>query len=191
MNEKISAPTNIVEKKPSKHSGDVRKAGNIFREHFDFLQALAHFKSPENAEDILQDFFLSLILKPPPADTKNMRSYLYRSLINDVKDYHRKEKIHQQKIRNLRDYLIQKSNFSLVSAPDLGLSRKEQVNRIFRVVNTRLAPHIRITFNLRYNQGYKISEISIMTGVKKNVIRVYLASARKKIRHWIREHKKK
>jgi RNA polymerase sigma factor (sigma-70 family) len=156
------------------------------------LQAIAHFESPENAEDILQNFFLSLILKPLPPETKDIRSYLYRSLINDIKDFNRREKTHRQKIRNYRDYLIQKSNFGIVvDAPDLGLTRKEQANRIFTIANTRLAPHMRITFNLRYKLGYRIGQISKTTGVKKNVIRVYLTSARKMIRYWIGERESK
>ena len=174
-----------------KYSENAQIVGDIFQEYYKYLQTIAHFESPENAEDILQGFFLSLILKPPPAEIKDMRSYLYRSLINDIKDSNRREKAHRQKIRNYRDYLIQKSNFGVVDAPDFGLTKKEQANWIFRLANKILAPHLRITFNLRYKLGYKIGRISRMTGVKKNVIRVYLTSARKMVRRWIREHESK
>jgi len=159
-------------------SVNVALAARVVEEKKNFIYTVVRAnKCEEEAEDILQHLFLSLALKPIPNGIDGVESYLYRAIINDIIDIRRKKAVHQNVINRFLKH-IQVENNSITGE----LIIKEEVERIFYLVETRLPPYLYTPFHLRYKQEYTISEIAEKLRVSKNVVRVYLSTALKRIR---------
>jgi DNA-directed RNA polymerase specialized sigma24 family protein len=67
---------------------NVGTAAEVIAEYRDFIYMVicSQVNNKACAEDIFQDFFLSLVSKPIPHDVKNIKSYLYRAISNDIVD---------------------------------------------------------------------------------------------------------
>ena len=61
-------------------------AATLFMEYGDFIRAVirCQVKNETKAEDLFQDFFLSLIVNPLPADVGNIKRFLYKAVTNDI-----------------------------------------------------------------------------------------------------------
>ena len=157
-------------------------AAQVVREKKNFLCAIIKANKCElDADDILQNLFLSLAVKPVPADAKYINSYLYHVLIHDIIDEKRKCATRQ---KTLIKYAIWKC-LTKVSIQDRVII-EEEYTRILALIEIKLPPYLQKPLYLRYKYGYSIAEISEKLGVKKNVIRVYLSEALKKIRNLIK-----
>ena len=64
-------------------------AEKIFEEHGDFIHSIIRFNvnNKVEAEDVFQDFFLSLISKPIPEEVQNLRGFLYRVVSDNVRQH--------------------------------------------------------------------------------------------------------
>ncbi len=84
----------------NKYRNNLDLASKVFAEHSDFIRAVirSQVKNEAQADDIFQDFFLSLVYNPVPKGVKNMKSYLYRAIINDVVDAFRRVETYKAKI---------------------------------------------------------------------------------------------
>ena len=71
---------------------NVECAEKIFAEYGDFIRMVIRYKVGNNSQvdDLFQDFFLSLVSKPPPADVRNIKNYLYKVVTNDIVDASRR-----------------------------------------------------------------------------------------------------
>ena len=69
-------------------SENVNSATKIFDEYGDFIYSVIRYKVKDeaSAEDLYQDFFLSLVSSPIRKEVKDMKSYLYRAIINKIFD---------------------------------------------------------------------------------------------------------
>ena len=78
----------------NKYRNNLDLTSKVFAEHGDFIHVVirSQVKNEAQADDIFQDFFLSLVYNPVPKGVKNMKSYLYRAIINDVVDAVRRVK---------------------------------------------------------------------------------------------------
>ncbi len=159
-------------------SVNVALAARVVEEKRNFIYTIVRAnKCEEEAEDILQHLFLSLALKPIPDGSDGVESYLYRAIINDIIDIRRKKAAHQNVISHFLRH-VQVENNSITNE----LIIKEEVERIFCLIETKLPPYLYTPFHLRYKQEYTVSEIAEKLRVNKNVVRVYLSTALKRIR---------
>ena len=78
----------LVSSTSNRNSENVDKAYKVFAEHGNFIRAVirSQVKNEAQAEDIFQDFFLALVAKPIPPDVKDLKSYLYKAINNDIVD---------------------------------------------------------------------------------------------------------
>ena len=83
---------------------NVGPATEVFTEHRDFIHMVIYsqVKNKSRADDIFQDFFLSLVSKPIPQNVKNIKSYLYRAISNDIVDTQRQVERYREQIKKYR-----------------------------------------------------------------------------------------
>ena len=79
----------------------MERACEIYREYSGFIWTVIcfHVKDTSLREDIFQDFFLSLVFKPLPDEVANIKSYLYRAIINDIKDSYCRSHAYKARLR--------------------------------------------------------------------------------------------
>jgi len=87
----------------NKYRNNIDLASKVFAERGDFIRAVirSQVKNEAQADDIFQDFFLSLVYNPVPKGVKNMKSYLYRAIIKDVVDAVRRVETYKAKRQSI------------------------------------------------------------------------------------------
>lgn len=165
---------------------NVTRATRIFDEHGDFIYQIALYKSGDKdlADDLCQNFFLSLISNPIPTDIINIKSYLYRALTNDFLDEMRrigKRKEFLQKYANNLDFSINKKCL------DDAYIEKEQFSKMFEIIGGRITPSEFKAIELRYKNGYSVSEVAERMNVKKQTVSRYLSMGLKKIKNFFKK----
>ena len=62
------------------HYKNIELASQIFSEYGAFIPSITYTKVQEKqkADDLSQDFFLSLVHKPIPPDVRNIKGFIYR-----------------------------------------------------------------------------------------------------------------
>jgi len=75
----------------------------LYTQHFDELKAfaMAMCQNAEDAEDIVQDVFVSVIDNAGNIDEKGAKSYLYRAVHNKTIDHYRKNTTHNEAIADI------------------------------------------------------------------------------------------
>ncbi|MDH7600075.1 MAG: sigma-70 family RNA polymerase sigma factor [Sedimentisphaerales bacterium] len=63
----------------------VTRAAEILRRYGKEIRAMIRFVGcrPSEQDDAFQQLFLTLLTNPPPADVRDLRSYLYKAILND------------------------------------------------------------------------------------------------------------
>ena len=126
------------------------------------------------AEDVTQDIFEKLWLNQEKLEEyTNIESYVFRSTKNLCLDRIRHRNVVLKNSNEIK-YL---SNNNVVPEPD-----KKDTSDIIKNTIKNLPEKQRIIIHLRDIEGYDFDEISKITGVEKNAIRVSLSRARKTVK---------
>lgn len=159
----------------------VDAASALFREHGSFIRTAIRFQSKNEfqEDDLFQQFFLSLVNRPVPANVDNIRSYLYRAIANDIVDSSRRKtrrRKHFEKLaEEFRNSIHKRASSHAVMGEDnddaafLGLTRQLR-NREAEVIV------------LRYQDDRSIAEIAHIMGVDQRTVSHYLAAALRQLR---------
>lgn len=166
-----------------KLGGDpVRRAAEVFKEYGDFIRAIIRFqthnRSPE--EDLFQEFFLALIRKPVPAEVQNLKSYLYRAVVNHIVDSVRvRESYH----RAVKKY-AKETKISVNTRPpgNVLLDDTEERNVTIAYFARHLQGREAQAFVLRYRDNCSIGEIAANMGVNARTVSRYLSGSIRKLR---------
>ncbi len=156
-------------------------ATRIFNEYRDFIHMVicSQVKNKSHVDDLFQDFFLSLVAKPVPRNVKNIKSYLYRAISNDIVDTQRQEDRHKEKIKKYKE----RCNFSInKSEPENALIKDEQLNKMFELIKGRLTSSQSQAINLRYVTNHTIKEVAEKMGVKRTSASRYICTGLRKMR---------
>ncbi len=160
----------------------VQRAVAIFNEYGDFIRAVIRFQAHERSwqEDLFQEFFLTLIRKPVPAEVRNIKSYLYRAIVHHVLDsvrarenYRRAMKKYAKKTR------IPINNRSAESAL---IEDTEERNATIAYLARHLQEREAQAFLLRYRDNFSIGEIATRMGVNARTVSRYLSESLKRLR---------
>jgi len=160
---------------------NVGTATKIFTEYEDFIHMVicSQVKNESHADDLFQDFFLSLVSKPIPHNVKNIKSYLYRAISNDIVDTQRQAGRQKEKIKKYKE----RCNFSInKSEPENALIKDEQMNKMFDLIKERLTSSQSQAITLRYVTNHTIKEIAEKMGVKTTSASRYICTGLRKIR---------
>ncbi|OHB59958.1 MAG: hypothetical protein A2167_06545 [Planctomycetes bacterium RBG_13_46_10] len=164
-----------------KYRDNIELASQIFNEYGDFIRAtvLARVDNRDQADDIYQDLFLSLVSKPIPENVNSIKSYLYRTINNDIADSVRRVqryKTHIQKYNLKIMCSINKTPFKNALVED------EQISKMFNLINEQLPKSSVQAITLRYRDGQDTTEVAKQMGVKSKSVSRYISIGIKKIR---------
>jgi RNA polymerase sigma factor (sigma-70 family) len=169
---------------PNDGAKGVDRAVAVFTEYGDFIRSVIRYqvRNETQADDLFQDFFLSLVSKPPPVDTQNMKSYLYRVIYNDVIDAARRVKKYQTRMER---YAECRKYSTVEDGIEDTLIRTEEMNKIFKLIETRLRRSRAQAVVLRYRNHYKIQEVAERMNVNSRTARRYISVGLRKIRQFL------
>ncbi len=165
----------------STYRNNVGTATEVFTEYRDFIHMVicSQVKNKSHADDLFQDFFLSLVSKPIPQNVKNIKSYLYRAISNDIVDTQRQAERQKEKIKKYKE----RCNFSINKPePENALIKDEQMNKMFDLIKDRLTSSQSQAITLRYVTNHTIKEVAEKMGIKTTSASRYICTGLRKIR---------
>jgi len=167
-------------------ASNVARASQVFSEYGDFIHAVIRYKigDPDQADDIFQDFFLSLVSKPLPPNVRNVKSYIYRAIINDTFDAVRRVERYRRQLK----YLTKFSNRAInKNGPENALIESEERAKMFRLIESLLPGSEAEAVVLRLRSEKDIGEIAGRMNISKRSVSRYLCVGLKKIRKFLLE----
>ena len=146
--------------------------------HYVFNIAFRILKNHEDAEEVSQDSFLKAYkaLKDFKGDCR-FSTWLYRIAFNTAVSRTRKQVVVQETIDNVPE--IQYDNVDILSATE-SLSKKERKVFITRAME-KLSDEEQILITLFYFEENSMAEVSEVTGLDTNNVKVKIHRARKKL----------
>lgn len=171
-------------KKKSVPPSNVERAAEIFSKYGDFILAIIRYQvsNDSQADDLFQNFFLSLVSRPLPAGIQNIKSYLYRAITNDIIDAVRRVEKHQAMMHRYAerlDYSINKSS------PENALIEIEETNKMLKLIKGRLPCSEAQAIALRYRHNYSIKEIAKKMKVNSRTVSRYISVGLSKLRQFL------
>lgn len=163
-------------------------ASELFAEHGDFIRAviLSKIKDEAQADDISQDFFLSLVRKPVPDGVKNVRSYLYKAVTNDTIDAIRRMEAYRIRIHK---YSKQFDGFINKTRPGDALSMDEEVDKVLELIKRRLRSSEARAIISRYGNCQSIKEVAEKMRVNSRSVSRYISVGLKRIHQILKVEK--
>ena len=165
----------------------IRLAAKIFEKYGDWIYAMVCFNANNGveADDIFQDFFLSLMHHPIPADIEEIKSYIYRAIANDVLDAVRKKK--SQRAQLLK-YYEHRRNKVVQHDPLDCIIQIEERKKMVELIKQHLPPHEANAVIRRCYNGKSTEEVAKEINVNKRSASRYLCVGLKKLRKLIKEN---
>ena len=160
---------------------NVGTATEVFAEHRDFIHMVVYsqVKNKSHADDIFQNFFLSLVSTPIPHNVKNIKSYLYRAICNDIVDTQRQAERYNAQIHKYKE----RCDFSINNTePENALIREEQLNKMLNLIKGRLTSSQSQAIALRYGTNHTVKEVAEEMGVKCTSVSRYICTGLRRIR---------
>jgi len=171
-------------KKESMPQGNVARAAEIFSKYGDFIRAVIYYrvKNDAQANDLFQDFFLSLVSKPIPANIQNVKGYLYKAITNDIVDAARRV----EKYKTLMNKYAECLNYSVnKNGPENAFVETEQTNKMFRLIEGWLRHSEAQAVTLRYRNSYNIKEAAKKMHVNSRTVSRYISAGLSKVRQFL------
>ena len=154
----------------------VAAAAKIFDDFGGFIRVVirSHVQDKDLAEDLFQDFFISLISKPLPKGLRNIKGYLYRAITNDIVDATRR----MMKYRAyMREYAERSSRPDSQKTPRETLQEAEETEIALELIEKRLPCTEAEAVSLRYLDGHEVKDIAKTMGVANATARAYVSDA--------------
>jgi RNA polymerase sigma factor (sigma-70 family) len=171
-------------KKESMPQGNVDRAAEIFSQYGDFIRTVIyyHVKNDAQADDLFQDFFLSLVSKPIPANIQNVKGYLYKAITNDIVDAARRVEKYKTRMNKYAECL----NYSInKNTPENALFEIEQTDKMFKLIEGQLRHSEAQAISLRYRNSCNIKEVAKKMHVNNRTISRYLSAGLSKVRQFL------
>jgi len=171
-------------KKESVPPANVARAAEVFSKYGKFIFAVIRYqvKNDAQADDLFQDFFLSLVSKPLPEGIQNVKGYLYKAITNDIVDATRRVENYKARMNKYAECL----NYSVnKNSPENALIEKEQTNKMFRLLEGRLRRSEARAITLRYRNSYNIKEVAEKMRVNNRTVSRYISAGLSKIRQFL------
>ncbi len=162
----------------------VEAAARVFLEHGEFIRTVIRQKVRNKAEveDFVQDFFLSLVSRPLPGDVRNIRSYLYRAIMNDIVDSRRRLRLYHAAIREHHTYSV---STNAQDEPGSVLADIEETVKFFGSIEERLSSSEAQAVILRYRDDCSTKEAARKMKVKPQTVSRYLSVGLSKLREFL------
>lgn len=160
----------------------VRRAVAIFNEYGDFIRAVIRFQAHDRSwqEDLFQEFFLTLIRKPVPADVRNVKSFLYRAVVNHILDSVRARDNYRRAVKKYAKKA--RIPINTWSAGNVFIEDTEERNATIASLARHLQEREAQAFVLRYRDNFSVGEIAARMGVNARTVSRYLSESLKRLR---------
>ena len=170
-------------KKESVPLSNIERAAQIFSEYGDFILAVIHYQSGNHvqADDLLQDFFLSLVSKPVPSGIQNVKGYLYRAITNDIVDAARRVKKYRALMHKYAESIDNSVN---KNAPINALIETEQMKKTFKLIEGCLPRSEAQAITFRYKDNCDIKDISEKMRINHRSVSKYISAGLRKVRRF-------
>lgn len=132
-----------------------------------FRVAFQYTKNRADAEDIVQEVFLRLLLKNPSLIGQQLKAWLIRVTINKSKDYLR----------------ANKRRHSALFSP---IEPQSEHDEVFEELE-KLSERDRNALYLHYYEGYTAQEIADIIGGNERAVTKRIGRAREKLKHLLEE----
>jgi RNA polymerase sigma factor (sigma-70 family) len=164
--------------------GRVQSAAEVFARYGDQIRAMIHFhvKDKARADDVFQEFFVSLVHNPIPAYIEDIEAYLYRALTNDVIDVWRQASNQRD---GIEEYTESHRYDMIQQDPQSSFIQAEATREMFRLIERRLPKCEADVVLQRYANGLSMADTARKTHLDKRSVTRYLSLARKKMRKFI------
>jgi len=144
--------------------------------------ALAFTKSPELAEEIVQDVFVKIWMKRDTLDEiERFDSYLFITARNHILNTLRKKVREVQFSEEILNY------YDLRDSPESKLLAKESVRIIGEAIQ-HLPNQQRKVYRMSREQGMNHEEIARSLGISKNTVKVHMQKALGSIREYLEKN---
>ncbi len=159
----------------------VNIAAKVFVQYGDFIHTVIRYKvrNEAQADDLFQDFFISIISKPPPPSLQNVKGYLYKAITHDIIDAMRRKERYEGRIRKYGEKLNYSTN---KNGFENAFLEKEELDRLFALIKKRLPNSESEAIALRYRDSHSIKEVAKKMSVEKRTVSSYISGGLKKIR---------
>jgi RNA polymerase sigma-70 factor (ECF subfamily) len=171
---------------PNRFGSNVTTAKKIFDEYGDFIMKIIHsqVRDKELADDIFQDFFLSLISKPLPGDIQNIEAYLYTMITHDIIDTIRLAKIYEDYIY---EYAERSTHSCNEETPEKLIIEEDEANRVFELIKQRLPQTEAQAICLQYQEDMSTQKIAEIMSIRSKTVRGYVSEGFSKIRRLLKD----
>jgi RNA polymerase sigma factor (sigma-70 family) len=163
---------------------NVDRAAEIYSKYGDFIRTVIyyHVENDAQADDLFQDFFLSLVSKPIPANIQNIKGYLYKAITNDIIDAFRRVEKYKTQIGKYAECF----NYSVNNnSPENAFTDVEQTDKMFGLIEGWLRHSEAQAITLRYRNSYNIKEIAEKMHVDNRTISRYISTGLSKVRQFL------
>jgi len=166
------------------YRNNVQIASKLFAEHGSFIRAAIFSKVADEvqADDVFQDFFLDLVRKPVPNHVRNIRSYLYRAVTNDIIDFIRRRERYEALIGRCSENYKYSINKTRVEDAFI---IEEQFGEVLGAIEQRLSVREHRAITLKYGSSMSIGEIAERMNIKKRSVSSYVSVGMRKVRAFL------
>jgi len=167
------------------YTHNVDAASKLFVEHGDFIRAVirCQVKNETQIDDLFQDFFLSLVANPLPADIGNIKSFLYKAITNDIINAAQRAENYQNKMLKYSKHFNHSIN---KKTPENAFIEAEETNRMFELIEMRLRRSEAQAITFRYRNNYDIKDVAMKMNVSSGSVRRYIYVGLSKIRQLLK-----
>jgi RNA polymerase sigma factor (sigma-70 family) len=160
----------------------VQAAAEIFSEYDGFIRAVIRFRAHNKSEeeDLFQEFFVTLIRNPVPADVRSIKSYLYRAIVNHIVDSVRRRETSRRAVKKY----VKETGFPINnrSAENVFIEDVEERNAAIAYFVRHLHEREAQAFVLRYRDNCSLGEIAAKMGVNVRTVSRYLSEGLRRLR---------
>lgn len=159
----------------------------IFLYHSDFIRTVIFsiVDKIDEADDLFQDFFLFMIRNPFPSVIGNIKSYLYKSLINHlIYNFHRETRYQSC----LREYGRSAYHPVMQKTPQESILETDELVKVFELIEEQLPRAEAQAVRLRYVDDLSNKEIAKIMGVRNGTARGYISAGLSGIRRLLSDN---
>lgn len=162
----------------------VDKVASIFAEYGDFIRATVRSKVKDNAqaEDIVQNFFISLVSKPIPENVQDIEGFLYVAINHDVIDFYRRARRHSD---HQKEYVKSSDCTINICDPDDASIIEDECGRVLVLMSESLPASQAKAIVLRYLEGIEIADIAKQMQVEPRSVSRYICIGLKRLRQML------
>jgi len=162
-------------------SENVQAAAVVFLKYHHEIRTIIKYNVRDEsvAEDVYQEFFLSLVSCRLPTGIGNMKRFLYRAITNDVLTMVRRSKRRRE---HLQTYIQYRRNGTAENDPGDRIMDNEDRDKVLGVIEKHLHPSEYRAIQGRMRYGRDNEKAARKLGIKKRSYIRYLSVGLKKIR---------